>query len=75
MERQISSLAFKMDANQEKMEAIVHSIRSEQNRKMQHRIKNILEWQEILKEEGRSSFHEGMAKRINVMPGNAGGKS
>jgi hypothetical protein len=29
MERQISSLASKMDANQERMEAIVHSIRSE----------------------------------------------
>jgi hypothetical protein len=39
-----------MDANQERMEAIVHFIRSERDGKMQDRIENGMERQEILKE-------------------------
>jgi hypothetical protein len=50
MERQISSLACKMNANQERIEAIVHSIRSEQDGKIQRQIEKIMERQEIPKE-------------------------
>jgi hypothetical protein len=69
MERQISSLASKIEANQarmaeslkqemrltvsaieEKMEVIVHSIRSERDEKTQDQSKNVTERQEIPKE-------------------------
>jgi hypothetical protein len=39
-----------MDANQERMIAIVHSIRSERDEKIQRQIENSMEWQKIPKE-------------------------
>jgi hypothetical protein len=47
----MQGIIAKIDASQEKMEAIVHFIRSELDGKIQHRIVKVMEWQEIPKEE------------------------
>jgi hypothetical protein len=50
MQEMMAEMGVKMNANQERMEAIVHSIRSERDGKIQHRVENVMERQEIPKE-------------------------